>query len=360
MTNPSPSSQHPHPLDNKAVFTAPASVSGKDRSAGTGGRLLFWHSPDHQARTADKHRYQQIRHDEKAERRRYHDKGLSNPTNPQRSWGLTIITGIFALYCLLPFAYLIINATKTQADFTSTFGLGFGHTFALWDNITTVFTYQNGIFARWLLNTILYVVIGAGGATLLSIMGGYALAKYRFPGRKAIFILIIGSISVPGIALAVPQFLLFAKLGLTNTPLAMIIPSLISPFGLYLMWIFSDQAIPPELIEAARVDGASEWRTLWQIALPLLTPGIVTTSLFTIVATWNNYFLPLIMIKDSTWYPLTIGLNQWKDQANTAGGQAIQNLVITASLLTIIPLTIAFLTLQKYWQKGLTAGALKQ
>lgn len=191
-------------------------------------------------------------------------------------------------------------------------------------------------------------------------MGGYALAKYRFPGRKAIFILIIGSISVPGIALAVPQFLLFAKLGLTNTPLAMIIPSLISPFGLYLMWIFSDQAIPPELIEAARVDGASEWRTLWQIALPLLTPGIVTTSLFTIVATWNNYFLPLIMIKDSTWYPLTIGLNQWKDQANTAGGQAIQNLVITASLLTIIPLTIAFLTLQKYWQKGLTTGALKQ
>lgn len=140
----------------------------------------------------------------------------------------------------------------------------------------------------------------------------------------------------------------------------MIIPSLISPFGLYLMWIFSDQAVPQELLEAARVDGASEWRTLWQIALPLLTPGIVTTSLFTIVATWNNYFLPLIMIKDSTWYPLTIGLNQWKDQANTAGGQAIQNLVITASLITIIPLTIAFLALQKYWQKGLTTGALKQ
>ena len=289
MTNPSPS-QHPHPLENTAPTAA--SASGTGQPARTGRRLLFWRSPDHQARTADKHRYQQIRHDEKAERRRYHDKGLSNPTNPQRSWGLTIVTGIFALYGLLPFAYLIINATKTQADFTSTFGLGFGHTFALWDNITTVFTYQNGIFARWLLNTILYVVIGAGGATLLSIMGGYALAKYRFPGRKAIFILIIGSISVPGIALAVPQFLLFAKLGLTNTPLAMIIPSLISPFGLYLMWIFSDQAIPPELIEAARVDGASEWRTLWQIALPLLTPGIVTTSLFTIVATWNNYFLP--------------------------------------------------------------------
>lgn len=254
----------------------------------------------------------------------------------------------------------MINATKTQADFTSTFGLGFGKTFALFDNIATVFSYQDGIFGRWLLNTLLYVVVGAGGATLLAIMGGYALAKFRFPGRKAVFAVIIGAISVPGIALAVPQFLLFAKLGLTNTPWAMIIPSLISPFGLYLMWIFSEQAVPQELLEAARVDGASEFRTFWQISLPLLAPGIVTTALFTIVATWNNYFLPLIMLKDADWYPLTIGLNQWKDQASTAGGQAIQNLVITGSLITIIPLVIAFLCLQKYWQSGLAAGAVKE
>ena len=147
--------------------------------------------------------------------------------------------------------------------------------------------------------------------------------------------------------MAVPQFLLFAKLSLTNTPWAMIIPSLISPFGLYLMWIFSEQAVPTELLEAARVDGASEFRTFFQVSLPLLAPGIVTTALFTIVATWNNYFLPLIMLKNSNWYPLTIGLNQWKDQASTAGGQAIQNLVITGSLITIIPLVIAFLCLQK-------------
>ncbi|MCB4904364.1 carbohydrate ABC transporter permease, partial [Bifidobacterium pseudocatenulatum] len=195
---------------------------------------------------------------------------------------------------------------------------------------------------------------------LLAIMGGYALAKFRFPGRKVVFAVIIGAISVPGIALAVPQFLLFAKLSLTNTPWAMIIPSLISPFGLYLMWIFSEQAVPTELLEAARVDGASELRTFFQVSLPLLAPGIVTTALFTIVATWNNYFLPLIMLKDSNWYPLTIGLNQWKDQASTAGGQAIQNLVITGSLITIVPLVIAFLCLQKYWQSGLSAGAVKE
>ena len=192
------------------------------------------------ARKAERARLKRVEMDEKAERRRAAKSGFANVSNPRRSKLLTLVCAIFAVYCLFPFVYLLVNATKTQADFTSTFGLGFGHTFALWDNIVTVFTYQDGIFGRWLLNTLLYVVVGAGGATLLAIMGGYALAKFRFPGRKAVFAVIIGAISVPGIALAVPQFLLFAKLSLTNTPWAMIIPSLISPFGLYLMWIFSE------------------------------------------------------------------------------------------------------------------------
>lgn len=312
------------------------------------------------ARKAEKERQKRVARDEAAERKRAAKSGFANVANPRRSTLMTVLCSIFAIYCLFPFVYLLINATKSQADFTSTFGLWFGGEFNLWDNIVTVFTYQDGIFGRWFLNTILYVVVGAGGATLLAIMGGYALAKFRFPGRKAVFAVIIGSISVPGTALAVPQFLLFAQLGLTNTPWSMIIPSLISPFGLYLMWIFSEQAVPTELLEAARVDGAGEFRTFFQVSLPLLAPGIVTTSLFTIVATWNNYFLPLIMLKNADWYPLTIGLNQWKDQANTAGGTAIQNLVITGSLITIIPLVIAFLLLQKYWQSGLAAGAVKE
>ena len=315
---------------------------------------------DRAVRRAERERARRVARDEAAERKRAAKSGFANVSNPRRSRLLTLVCAVFAVYCLFPFVYLAVNATKTQADFTSTFGLGFGRTFALWDNIKTVFTYDGGIFGRWLLNTILYVVVGAGGATLLAILGGYGLAKFRFPGRKAVFVVIIGASSRPGIALAVPQFLLFAKLNLTNTPWAMIIPSLVSTFGLYLMWIFSEQAVPTELLEAARVDGAGEMRTFFQVSLPLLAPGIVTTALFSIVATWNNYFLPLIMLKDSNWYPLTIGLNQWKDQASTAGGQAIQNLVITGSLVTIIPLVVAFLCLQKYWQSGLAAGAVKE
>ena len=288
---------------SNASSAAAAGPKGREKAAGK----------------AERERRRRVARDERAERARAARSGFANVANPRRSALLTLVCAVFAVYCLFPFFYLLVNATKTQADFTSTFGLGFGKTFALWDNVVTVFTYDGGIFGRWFLNTVLYVVAGAGGATLLAIMGGYGLAKFRFPGRRAVFVVVIGAISVPGIALAVPQFLLFAKLNLTNTPWAMVIPSLVSTFGLYLMWIFSDQAVPTELLEAARVDGAGEFRTFFQVSLPLLAPGIVTTALFTIVATWNNYFLPLIMLKDSDWYPLTIGLNQWKDQASTAG-----------------------------------------
>ena len=186
---------------------------------------------------------------------------------------------------------------------------------------------------------------------------------------------------------------------LLGTSLDVLSPSvLLASIGNIVTWEFvgynvlifysSLSTIPHSLYEAASIDGVSEWQIVKSIKIPELkgslaitvifsnigsfqlfnepnilqnmVPGIVTTSLFTIVATWNNYFLPLIMLKDADWYPLTIGLNQWKDQANTAGGTAIQNLVITGSLITIIPLVIAFLLLQKYWQSGLAAGAVKE
>ena len=279
---------------------------------------------------------------------------------PRRSVTLTVLTCIVLLYALVPLAWLVINSTKTQAGLFSSFGLWFDSDFALWSNIHDTLTYDHGIFLRWLVNTLLYVVVGAGGATLLATLGGYAMAKFSFPGKKAVFAVIIGAVAVPGTALAVPTFLLFSKLGLTNTPWAVILPSLISPFGLYLMWVFANDAIPTELLEAARMDGAGEVRTFFRVSAPLLAPGLVTVLLFTMVATWNNYFLPLIMLKDPHWYPLVLGLNQWNAQAATAGGQAIFNLVITGSLLTIVPLIAAFLLLQRFWQSGLAAGGVKE
>ena len=278
---------------------------------------------------------------------------------PRRSVLLTVLTGVVLVYSLVPLVWLVVNATKTQPDLFDSFGLWFGSEFALVDNVVQTLTYDDGIFVRWLANTLLYVVVGAGGATFLAVMGGYALAKFDFPGKRGVFATVIGAVAVPGTALAVPTFLMFSQMGLTNTPWAVIIPSLISPFGLYLMWTYAAESVPQELLEAARVDGANEARTFFQVSLPLLAPGIVTVLLFTMVATWNNYFLPLIMLKDPDWYPLTLGLNAWNAQAATAGGQAIFNLVITGAVLTILPLVIAFLFLQRYWQSGLAAGAVK-
>jgi multiple sugar transport system permease protein len=264
---------------------------------------------------------------------------------PKKSASRTIIMVVFLVYSLLPIAWLLISATKTQSDLF---------------NIVGTVTYRDGIFLRWFGNTMLYVLLGAGGATILSALAGYGLAKYRFPGRNAYFAVILGAIAVPGTALAVPTFLLFSQVGLTNTPWAVIIPSLVSPFGLYLMWVFANEAVPTELLEAARIDGASEMRTFFSITIKLLAPGIVTVALFAIVATWNNYFLPLIMLTDPKWFPLTIGLNQWNSQAQGVGADPIFNFVITGSLLAIIPIVVIFLFLQRYWQSGLAAGSVKQ
>ncbi|MCX3064042.1 carbohydrate ABC transporter permease [Streptomyces beihaiensis] len=282
------------------------------------------------------------------------------PRRPRRSVLLTALTGIVLVYSLLPLVWLLMSATKSQQGLARSFGLWFDHDFDLWSNISDTFTYHDGIFVRWLLNTLLYVVVGAGGATFLAVLGGYALAKFDFPGKKAVFAVVIGAVAVPATALAVPTFLLFSKIGLTDTPWAVIVPSLISPFGLYLMWVFATEAIPTELMEAARIDGAGEVRTFFQVALPLLAPGTVTVLLFTTVATWNNYFLPLIMLKNPDWYPLTLGLDAWNKQSQTSDGDVVTNLVLTGSLLTIIPLIAAFLLLQKYWQSGLSAGSVKE
>jgi multiple sugar transport system permease protein len=281
-------------------------------------------------------------------------------SRPRRSITLTVLLGFLLIYSVLPLTWMLFSITKSQPDLLRSFGLWFGEDFSLFSNLAEVFTYDDGIFSRWFLNTLIYVVVGAGGATLLATAGGYGLAKYRFRGRNAVFAVVLGAIAVPGTALAVPTFLLFSQLGLTNTMWAIILPSLVSPFGLYLMWVFAAEAVPTELLEAARVDGASELRTFLTISLRLLAPGIVTVSLFAIVATWNNYFLPLIMLNDPQLYPLTLGLYQWLSDASGIGAQPVFHLVITGAFLTIVPIVIAFLVLQRYWQSGLSAGSVKQ
>ncbi len=209
------------------------------------------------AKKAERARLKRVEMDEKAERRRAAKSGFANVSNPRRSKLLTIVCALFAVYCLFPFVYLLVNATKTQADFTSTFGLGFGHTFALWDNIVTVFTYQDGIFGRWLLNTLLYVVVG-GRRDTAGHHGRLRAGEVPFPGpqgrvrghhrRDQRAGHRVGGPAVPAVRQAQPdEHAVGHDHSIVDQP----------------VWFVSDVDLlraggSTELLEAARVDGASE------------------------------------------------------------------------------------------------------
>lgn len=275
---------------------------------------------------------------------------------------LTLGLLAFLLYFLLPLVWLVISSTKNVTQLFSSFGLWFADGgFNLFQNIHGVFTYQGGVFAVWFANSTLYAGVSATAACLLSVLGGYGFAKFQFPGRNAIFGTVLGSIMVPFTVLAIPTYLLLSKVNLVDTPWAIILPSMLSPFGLYLMRVYIEGAVPDSLLDAARVDGAGELRVFVSIVLRLSSPGLVTVLLLSLVATWNNYFLPLVMLNNPSLLPVTVGLAQWNAQATAgAGSQALFNLVITGSVLSIIPLIAAFLFLQRYWQSGLTLGGVKE
>ena len=229
-------------------------------------------------------------------------------------------------------------------------------------NIRQTLTYGNGEYLRWLANTALYSVTSAVGAACLATFSGYGFAKYVFRGRGALLGAVLGTIMVPTTALAIPTYLLFSKVGLVDTPWAVILPSLVSPFGFFLMWVYTRDAVHDSLLDAARIDGAGELAIFFRVALPSLMPGFVTVVLFTLVATWNNYFLPLIMLSDPRYFPITVGLSAWESQTAGGGGSnsALISMVVTGSMLSVIPLIIAFVFLQRYWQSGLSAGAVKE
>ena len=268
----------------------------------------------------------------------------------------TVILLLGAAYCLLPVAWVLVASTKNNSQLFNTFT--FEPNGSLWSNIRGLSSYAGGVFWHWMLNTALY----AGGGALLSVvvsaLTGYALAKYRFRGRAALFNLLLAGVLVPPVALALPQYLLLAKVGLTNTYWSVLLPSVLSPYGIYLARIYAMSAVPDEVIESARVDGCPEFRLFARIAVPMMVPGLVTIFLFQFVAVWNNFLLPFIMLSDENKFPLTVGLYTLLSRGSTA--PALYSLVVTGSLLSIIPLIILFLGLQRYWRTDIASGAVKQ
>lgn len=260
-----------------------------------------------------------------------------------------------ALYCLLPVVWVVMASTKDGSELFST------NTFVpsthLFANIAELSSYRDGLFWRWMANTALYAGAGAIASTLVSALSGYVLAKFTFPGKTAVFNVLLMGVLVPGVILAIPQYFLMAQLGLTNTYWAVFLPQIISPYGIYLARIYAAAAVPTDVVEAARTDGASEMGIFSRIAMPMMLPGLVTIFLFQFVAIWNNFMLPYIMLGDDTLFPITVGLNGLLNQG--ASAPALYTLVVTGALLSIVPLILMFLLLQRFWRVDLAAGAVK-
>ncbi|MCM2416025.1 carbohydrate ABC transporter permease [Streptomyces sp. RKAG290] len=268
---------------------------------------------------------------------------------------VTSVMVLFAVYSVLPVWWLLVTATKNKGYLFTTNGFWFSH-FDLWANVRDVFTMDGGIFARWMLNSVLYSTVGAAIGTLLSAAAGYALAKYRFRGREAVFNTVLAAVLVPATLFALPLYLMFSEIHLVNTYWAVLIPSVVSPFGVYLSRVYAADSMPDELIEAGRVDGAGEVRIFFTIALRVMSPALVTVFLFQFVGIWNNYLLPVLMLADDRLQPVTVGLAGWREQLNNG---TPYNVTVTGAFLSVLPLLVAFLCLQRFWRSGLTAGSVK-
>ncbi|MCL6443957.1 MAG: carbohydrate ABC transporter permease [Alicyclobacillus sp.] len=277
---------------------------------------------------------------------------------------ITVVVNLFLLlvacYFILPLLWLFISTTKNQNQLFSTGMFSFPSKWNLGTNLHYLFTLQNGIFVRWLFNSFLYAIVVSVLATLFSAAIGYALAKFEFRLKGVIYWIVLCSMMIPGSVTVIPVFILEKSLGMINTYQGVILPQLVNTFGAYYMLTFISESLPNELIEAARIDGASELRIFFRIALPVLRPGLITLLLISFTGAWNNFFLPLLILDNESEYSTIIGLNNWLSQL---GQHALNlpwySLLITGSVVSIIPMIIIFPFLRRYVSAGAISGSVK-
>ncbi len=259
-------------------------------------------------------------------------------------------------YMVLPVVWLFFASTKNTADLYGTAAYALGEP-AFLENIMAVLNQDGGVFLRWMANSMFYAAFGAILGGLISVMAGYAFDKFQFRGKDSFFGIVLVGVLIPNTATVLPMYLLASVFGITNTIWAVLIPVLCNPFGVYLARVYSAAYVPAETLEAARVDGAGPIRSFFSLGLPMMMPGYVTIALFQFVGVWNNFMLPLVMLQDQQLLPVSVGISIW--QGYSIPQPEFTPMVITGSLLSIVPLLVAFIMLQRFWKSGLTAGSVK-
>jgi multiple sugar transport system permease protein len=250
-----------------------------------------------------------------------------------------------------PFLWMLLSSVKTEAEIR--------HVPPTWWPETFTFTNYQRLFSeldfpKYFGNSVIVAVLVTAGNLIFCSALGYALAKLKFPGKKLLFLLVLGMLMVPGMAVFVPQFVLVSNLNLVNTYAGLVLPFLAGPFGVFLMRQYL-LSLPDELIEAARVDGAGEFRIFWRIVLPLSRPALATLGILTFLASWNNFLWPLVVATTEDKYTLPVALALYSVGQNRINF----GLALAGAVVVVVPVLLVFLFLQRFFLRGIATTGLK-
>jgi alpha-1,4-digalacturonate transport system permease protein len=264
--------------------------------------------------------------------------------------GRFIILALLAALAVFPVYWIIISSFKPQSDL---FAVPMTLLPGRWTAENYAAALGSGNFMVYFSNTVFVAVLSTVIAVIINIMSGYALAKYRFPGRKLIFIIMMGTLMIPLQVIMIPIFLQLKRMGMLNSLWGIIIPPAATPTGVFLARQYM-RTIPDSLIEAARIDGANEWYIFQRIIIHLVKPIIATIGIFSFMWRWNDYLWPLIAIYRNDKQTIQQAL------ANFVGQLQINwSNLLAMTTITIIPIIIVFMVFQKFFMQGITAGSVK-
>ncbi|MBV2355444.1 carbohydrate ABC transporter permease [Streptomyces sp. J2-1] len=285
---------------------------------------------------------------------RPHRPSGGGPGNRTRKILLYVVAALSLLIMAAPFLWMALSAFKTRQDLTASPPVWIPTHWTL-GNFTGLLRQLD--MPRYFVNSLAVAVLTTVCNLLFCSMLGYALAKLRFTGRSKVFGIVLAALMVPANLMILPLYVLMNQLGLIDTYAGLVLPFAASAFGVFLMRQFM-QAIPDELLEAARIDGAGEWYIFFRIVLPLVKPALATLTIFTFLASWNNFIWPLIATNDPGKYTLPVALATFANDPNrtVAGGNGV---LMAGSLLVVLPVLLVFAVLQRHFTQGIATAGLK-
>jgi multiple sugar transport system permease protein len=278
------------------------------------------------------------------------------------------LVGFFILFFVIPLVWLLLAPTKTTTQLNALEGaqpLSVGSLAQLAQNWNELMAFQDGIIWTWLGNSVLYSGVALLITLIVTIPAGHALAMMEFKLRRALLVLTLMVMLIPSTALVLPIFLEINAVHLVGTPWAVILPFSFFPFGVYLTYIYFSTSISRDLLDAARIDGADEFKVFARVAIPLARPVIALVGFFSFVTNWNNYFLPFVMVPGRK-APIQVGLAELISNVPLFNPTTISSITISlpqlalATVISITPVLIVFLFSQRFLVAGLTAGATKE